>query len=610
MSWGKKSLLLSSIVSLGFVSIPLAYSQEQTIGTGDINVPAIGPSPAYNYDGSIQNYVLVKNWDFGESGTIKNIDSLSEHFQYHDQFYLDSNGGGYGSKIVSPDQENAIIYETTPTGTIYQPIEGVNTDKPVRAFEQDSIKTFLVGLDGAETVHPSSNKAGNGSFQAKWTLPNGGSLLGKDMVWETRVRYVTPPYFWFAIWTAGNKWDNGAEMDLIESFGWDNDCDGCTNFDGDYWHSSVVGGESETDYHSNWPAGMAFYGVTDFDASEYHTWTWVYRADNTFTSYLDGVPVQNGTLNWTVGGINGGEAIDMSFIFDGAWGHNAIGSVNRPLAVSEFEGKFYEWDYSRVYLRDPSAPANNAPTVAFVEPTSAEFTEGDDVYVSANISDVDGDLQNAVLTINDMFVRQENSAPWEWGGTNAADTLLQNLAAGDYTLKITASDSHGAVTEVEKQFTVIAVNQAPEVDTAFQDQTLTVGDNYSVDLEGYFSDPEMMALSFSIVNSNEIPSSISLATSIASGQMTDSDIGEYDINYQACDSEGACTTAIAHLLVEAADEPPTVDDPPVEDPPPGEEDEEDGASTGSISVFGILALMLLMSFRGKMLTICKRNLHS
>jgi hypothetical protein len=45
----------------------------------------------------------------------------------------------------------------------------------------------------------------------------------------------------------------------------------------------------------------------------------------------------------------------MSFIFDGAWGHTEIPSVNHPLAATELEGKYYEWDYSRVYLR-PAPP--------------------------------------------------------------------------------------------------------------------------------------------------------------------------------------------------------------------------------------------------------------
>ena len=111
----------------------------------------------------------------------------------------------------------------------------------VRTYGADYMQTLLVPLGGVTTVTPASLNCGSGSFQAKWTLPNGGSLLGQDIIWETRVRYVTPPYFWFAIWNSGNVRNQGAEMDLVESFGYDNGSNG-TNYLGNYWHSNSVSG--------------------------------------------------------------------------------------------------------------------------------------------------------------------------------------------------------------------------------------------------------------------------------------------------------------------------------------------------------------------------------
>lgn len=325
----------------------ICAAQQASVGGGSIDQPAEGPSPAYAYDLDT-GFVLVKNWDFGLDGTIRSIDDLSRHFQYHDQFGTICNGGDkYGALIVAPDEANALKSKD-------QPIQGVNTDRSVRNFNEQCLQTFLVPLDGADRVHPTQQKAGSGSFQAKWTLPAGGSRLGLDILWETRVRYETPPYFWFAIWTAGNKWDKGAEIDLIESFGWDNtDKGGGTNFDGRFWHSSVVGGESETDYHKNWGAGMANYGIDTYDATQWHVWTMLYRADDTFTFYVDGKPVQRGKVAWTFGATNEGEPIDMSFIFDGTWGHKSIGTVNRWLDGAELKDAVYEWDYSRIYLRKP-----------------------------------------------------------------------------------------------------------------------------------------------------------------------------------------------------------------------------------------------------------------
>lgn len=326
----------------------------ETVGGGTVASPAVGPAPANAVGGS--GFALVKNWNFGTSvsSTVTNMATMNTHFQYHDQFNQVANPN-YGAKIVSPDTTNAL------SG---QPIEGVNTATPVRAFQEDALRTYLVPLNGATTLSPAAMNTGSGSFQAKWTLPKGGSLLGQDMLWETRVRYVTPPYFWFALWTSGNKWlsengvAKGAEYDLIETFGYDNSATGGgTNYDGRFWHSSVVGGTSTTNYHANWANAMQSRGVPAYGtpppyiASNWHTWTWLYRKDNTYSAYVDGIEVQSGTLNWTFGAEPTDEPINMSFIFDGTWGSRTVANNNFPLAASALAGKYYEWDYSRVYLR-------------------------------------------------------------------------------------------------------------------------------------------------------------------------------------------------------------------------------------------------------------------
>jgi len=326
---------------------PSSAKPLETIGGGTVMTPAVGPAPSYGIGGP--GMVLVKNWHFGTDGTIKNYADMSANFLYHDQFGTIGNGTNYGALTVAPNKENALNN---------QPIEGVDSP-PVREFTADSLKTLLTGLDGATLVKPSLHNAGNGSFMSKWKLPHGGSLLGQDIVWETRVRYVTPPYFWFAIWAAGNKWkwdggSQGAEQDVIESFGYDNGGSN-TNYDGRFWHSdSVSTPTKDTISYGDWGKTMTAQGIKTYDASRYHTWTWLYKDDGTFAMYVDGVKVQSGSnYNWTYGGKSTDEPIDMVFLFDGGWGHTQIDSVNRPLPVTAFAGKFYEWNYSRVYLSKP-----------------------------------------------------------------------------------------------------------------------------------------------------------------------------------------------------------------------------------------------------------------
>lgn len=319
--------------------------QHATVGGGTIDQPAIGPAPTQGVDGP--GFVLVKNWDFGKDGTITSVTDLTEHFQYHDQFGTIANQ--YGAVIVAPSEAEALKNRN-------QPIEGADTGgKPAREFFPDSMKTYLVPLRGATECLPTRHDVGCGSFQAKWKLPKGGSRLGLDVLWETRVRYVTPPYFWFAIWTCGNKWGKGAEIDVVESFGYDNG-GSYTNYDGRFWHVGIIRGREDEPYH-DWQASMKKFGVSSFDASVYHTWTMLYKADNTITISMDGIPVQTGFSHWTLNTDENGEPIDMSFIFDGGWGHTEIASVNKPLPATAFAHAFYEWDYSRVYLR----PAASAP---------------------------------------------------------------------------------------------------------------------------------------------------------------------------------------------------------------------------------------------------------
>jgi hypothetical protein len=320
-------------------------SAAETIGGGLVAEPAVGPPASFEIGGP--NLVLVKNWHFGKDGTVRNYDDMDRHFLYHDQFNTIGNGTNYGAITVAHNAASAI-------GN--QPIEGIDCP-PVREFTDDSLKTYLTGLDGATLCKPNAHNAGCGSFMARWKLPKAGALPAREIVWETRVRYVTPPYFWFAIWAAGDKWKGdslgaqGAEQDLVESFGYDNG-QNFTNFDGRFWHSnSVATPAKDTVEYADWGKAMAKQGIKSFDASQFHIWTWQYKTDGSYAMYLDGIKVQSGSnYYWTYGNKAADEPIDMFFLFDGTWGHNQIASVNHSVKAAEFVGKYYEWNYSRVYL--------------------------------------------------------------------------------------------------------------------------------------------------------------------------------------------------------------------------------------------------------------------
>ena len=172
---------------------------------------------------------------------------------------------------------------------------------------------------------------------AKRRLPNGGPTLGQDIVWETRVRYKTPPCCWFALWTAGRKWK------------WDGQAQG----------AEVASPSKDTVDYSGWGTAMEKLGIKNYDAAQYHVWTWLYKKNGTFARDVDGAKVQSGSnYHWGYGNKAGDEPIDMDFLFEGGWGHNQIGSVNKELPASAPDGKFYEWNYSRIYLSRGSEAAH------------------------------------------------------------------------------------------------------------------------------------------------------------------------------------------------------------------------------------------------------------
>jgi hypothetical protein len=408
-------------------SVEAALAPGNAVGDGVFEKGVAGPAPSYGIGGA--ECVLVKNWDFGANGTIKTLADLNEHFQYYDQFNTYNVGGKYGASTVAPSAAN---------GMSGQPVEGTATGgQPVREFFADSIRTYLVPLNGATTLDPALHNAGCGSFQAKWKLPNGGSRLGRDIIWETRVRYVTPRYFWFSLWTSGNAWTQGAEMDVIESFGYDNGGT-FTNFDGRYWHSNCVGGSDASSYQS-WSSTMASYGITSYDAAQYHTWTWHYRADNTFTVYVDGTEVQSGLMHWTNGAGEADAPIDMSFIFDAAWGHTQVSGVNHTLNASEFAGKYYEFDYSRVYLAPGTVPepGRREPVAdAYVRDGSyANSNYGNDTVLTAKL-DYSGYVRESYLRFNVSGLANASGVrlvltPVSTGAEGATTALSYELLADD-----------------------------------------------------------------------------------------------------------------------------------------------------------------------------------
>ncbi|MBQ4819515.1 G8 domain-containing protein [Aquimarina sp. MMG016] len=115
-----------------------------------------------------------------------------------------------------------------------------------------------------------------------------------------------------------------------------------------------------------------------------------------------------------------------------------------------------------------------SPSVSFQSPTNNEFIEGDDLGVVVDAKDSDGTIANVKLYINDVLIRQEGFAPYEWGTANPGqnDTELLNVTAGTQTLKAVATDNEGNTSEASFVLTVQSKQPVTTILTPIHDAYL------------------------------------------------------------------------------------------------------------------------------------------
>jgi hypothetical protein len=315
------------------------------IGTGDIDDPVDGPAPSRAAEVGGAAFVLVKNWDFGTSGAVRDNAALIAEFQFQDQFGTIASGTSYGAVTVAPTEALAVTANDLGLPDNMQPVDD-DPERPFRELTEDSLKTYVRPLsDSLTMVSATAHNTGNGSLVAKWKLPNGGSLLDHDVIWETRIRMPKPTAgYWLGLWASGNEWSSGPELNVAQAFG-------AAASPANAFRSAAVGGQNEIDY-GTWPdtLDLAELPGAESDFTDWHVWTWIYEKDDTFQVYLDGTEVQSGTIRWTLGGAEGAQALEVWFTFILSWGHTQIQAVNLSMPADDFPLE-YEIDYSRVYMR-------------------------------------------------------------------------------------------------------------------------------------------------------------------------------------------------------------------------------------------------------------------
>lgn len=95
------------------------------------------------------------------------------------------------------------------------------------------------------------------------------------------------------------------------------------------------------------------------------------------------------------------------------------------------------------------------PEVSFTSPLDGTvFDEGVSLQITNVLASHPNGISNVKLYLNNILVRQENIAPYDWGLSGQNDTKLENLKAGSYELKALATANSGEQSEAVIHITV------------------------------------------------------------------------------------------------------------------------------------------------------------
>ncbi len=138
------------------------------------------------------------------------------------------------------------------------------------------------------------------------------------------------------------------------------------------------------------------------------------------------------------------------------------------------------------------AGSNAAPTSSGVPDFSVDEDAAVSMDLSGYFSDPDGDT--LTFTATGLPASLSLSAEGTLSGTPTNEDSLQP----PFSVTVTATDPQGASVDDTFTLTVNPVNDAPVFTGTIPDQNATLGMAFSLDVSGYFSDPDLDTLSYSL----------------------------------------------------------------------------------------------------------------
>lgn len=198
------------------------------------------------------------------------------------------------------------------------------------------------------------------------------------------------------------------------------------------------------------PAGLHYYKHL-YDFFTRANWSALLPGDNLIGNFSGGHCLASAGSEYIVYFSNGGTATltiaSASGQLAGIWMNAFTGEEQTASNVGNgAQSLTAPWSNVPSVLWLYVAGINTPPTCSFTSPVNgATFSAAASISVTVNAADPDGLISKVDLYLNDVFVRTESAAPYQWNNTSQ-DVSLQNLAIGTYTLKAIATDNRGAET--------------------------------------------------------------------------------------------------------------------------------------------------------------------
>ncbi len=229
-------------------------------------------------------------------------------------------------------------------------------------------------------------------------------------------------------------------------------------------HYKMMSQNQQDNYMSGQINSNYNYDIVEFGMQDANGYTIMLMNENTTTDYTYSVKfsatagdysTKTGTLKFR---FNATENIDFN---------GTLSKASTLLFTFDAAGNMLKkMEYKATDTNGPVTTNYNVavnPIVAFTNITEGQvFAQGYDLTPNVSATHSSG-ITGVKFYLDNVMLREETLAPFDWGWSTPADDALAALSAGNHTLKAVATSTIGTIAEKTVNINIQAINSAPTV---------------------------------------------------------------------------------------------------------------------------------------------------